>query len=62
MREPNNKRAIELGTVTTPHNRIARTNCFLTSSTFFSIANFDKCGNKAVTMEIVTIEYGNNIM
>ena len=56
MSGPKKKRATLLGTVTTPTILIARINCLRTSMTFFSIANLDRCGKSAVTIEIVTIE------
>ena len=58
---PNNKNATALGTVITPTKRIALTSCALTSSRLPSRANFEIWGRIAVIIEIVTIEYGNNI-
>ena len=59
--DPNNKNATALGIVITPTNLIARISCAFTSSGFPASANFDIWGKIAVIIEIVTIEYGNNI-
>ena len=59
---PKSKKATELGIVKTPTVLIARKSCALTSSIFLFIANLDMCGKRAVTIEIVTIEYGSNII